>query len=1083
MKQNKLNIVQNVIPEIVQVLVVTVALCVVYGILDFVHFAMASSAKELLFAFVKSVVTPVALLIVLVSSKKFRCSRQNVLCAVCISILLSVFFLVRFSVFEPTVGLFLYIFRSCICIAFFFAAACFLAYLKRVVVKLDSACVSFLAACFAGVVIHLAIPVVNKDSVDSAISMVLLGVQPCCIALNRLIATKNRAMRKRIKTVCEESDKRVHERGLYTVLLFVSIILSSLYYFNREATDLEGIDVFSALLLNDGKMIYRDFFFYVPPLYILRQNIVWSLFDGAILPMRMVGLMERAVVLCLTFLLLSRWFKPINAYIASLLAYFAYNTNLFNSYGDYTSVCQLLLVSASYLAVKYSEELKKENIIAASWWLLGAGVLATQSVMTKHSIGIIALACLFVSLVIFCLAQGEGKRTWRWIGVVVASFVVGLLPYLLWIGANGALDEFIMQVFLGSLNSKGLVAEGTNKETSTFSRIIANVFNKQSLIMWGVLLSALFCGVLERKSFVSRKFWRVSRSVFVLMAAMYTAKRFVDAGLLGCLKAGVVFFYVNRATALPVIIVSIFLIVAILHCSVSSAKRNRSCTIALLITMLAFLSWFCSTILTHEQNVELAQAVPITRILPLVYEYAFHFTILFVVYELVNLLVWKKTLLPKESWFFIAIALANAKVSLMGGGTASFACNGALWTLPFAACFIMNHVEGGEEDKTEQDEACGMHQRTPTNYVLSFITKSALLGILCCTALISMTQHINCVYSFYGWSAMPIEDIRAYPIDIERYDGMLVSKRTKTTLEQVTKLVEENTDDGDFVWTFPATKIYNILTNRLDQPTTATTYFFDTCPDDIALSDLEILKQNLPKVIIWKEMGEDCWEFYETNYRNGAELGQREIQRWFEDIKSTEYTLIGNVYNEYVYLRNDFTPVYTYYSDDSDFVGSMDEVAGNVQRLNLDTLFEGVLGTNNYQVTKWSTVSLLIVGVLMLMLKVPFWKPTLLMILALCYFDKISMVYVFSLALVLVYVLLVEEKNTITWMECASMALIAFGASFQWADWASEIRIMLIQPLLIQLTATVFMDCIQDVGSSLVAKFARFAKYAKYVKN
>ena len=59
-------------------------------------------------------------------------------------------------------------------------------------------------------------------------------------------------------------------------------------------------------------------------------------------------------------------------------------------------------------------------------------------------------------------------------------------------------------------------------------------------------------------------------------------------------------------------------------------------------------------------------------------------------------------------------------------------------------------------------------------------------------------------YSWYGWVSEPISDETSYTIDFERYTGLLVSKKTKVTLEEVTKLITLNSSgDDDFIFTFP----------------------------------------------------------------------------------------------------------------------------------------------------------------------------------------------------------------------------------------------------------------------------------------
>ncbi len=829
-------------------------------------------------------------------------------------------------------------------------------------------------------------------------------------------------------------DAEIKQKNFLTVLLFCSILVSTLYYFNREATDLEGIDAYCGLLLGQGKMIYRDFSFYVPPLYIIRHLLAWRTFNGAILAMRILGLAERAVLFCLIFRLLCRWFKPIYAYAACLTAFFFYNTNLFNSYGDYTQVTQLLLMIAVFFAIRFDEALGQGNEKRAFWNLFAAGVFATNSLMCKHSIGAVAIALLFVTLLLHCLARREGAKTWKWVLCVIFSFGVALLPYLIWLTMNGALLDFWNQVFLGSLNAKGIVVSNTPKETSTFSRILATVFTPKSFLLAGMATaSAVFYSLYKDSE--GRKRWSYYGFVAALLLTLVSIFFWLQSGFGYFTELVNLILDIAKNTDLDVWVILPAVTALVMGYIGIFWKKKNTMSVAATMSVIVFIAWFWTT-RQDENRLNLLLKNTTDQSFAYFYELAFWGCVVYFGFDVIHSIFWKKDFLGKGIWYYLAITLANAVVSLMGGGTASFACNGALLTIPFSICLLFTATEKVFLSNATAAEP----KRRPgrARKVAATVVGTTVLALCCNVACISMAQHIRCVYSFYGWTAMPIADVRAYPIDLERYGGMLVPKRTKVTLEQITKLVEENTTEEDFVWSFPATKIYNILANRMDQPTHVTTYFFDTCSDAQAIADLEILKRNPPDLIIWKDVGEDCWEFYEKNYRNGAELGQREIQRWFEDVIKTDYQLIGNAYNEYVYLRSDRTPNYTYYSDGNDFVGKIEETAGNVPRIVMPEWMNqartGIIWMQNIIPMVYIC---LVVILTMLVFYLTGADPEKIIALllygaaAIC--EGLSWTFVFAFVAPLICLASKKKKSVFDWMSIVLLSIAVVCGCFQWS--------------------------------------------------
>ena len=184
--------------------------------------------------------------------------------------------------------------------------------------------------------------------------------------------------------------------------------------------------------------------------------------------------------------------------------------------------------------------------------------------------------------------------------------------------------------------------------------------------------------------------------------------------------------------------------------------------------------------------------------------------------------------------------------------------------------------------------------------------KNVLVVVLCIiTCSLCLAQRLVHPYDWWGWTDEPISNETNYEVNVPGLEGFKVSKQSKEVYETVTKLIEENSDENDFVWGFPHIKIFNLLTDRMAQPTFVPVYFFDVCPDNYAIDDLKILKENKPDIVIWCDIGEDGWTTHERVFREGNRSGQRDIREWFEGIRETDYIEIGNIYNLTIYKLKD----------------------------------------------------------------------------------------------------------------------------------------------------------------------------------
>lgn len=206
-----------------------------------------------------------------------------------------------------------------------------------------------------------------------------------------------------------------------------------------------------------------------------------------------------------------------------------------------------------------------------------------------------------------------------------------------------------------------------------------------------------------------------------------------------------------------------------------------------------------------------------------------------------------------------------------------------------------------------------------------FKLKNGLIAsvvLVCC--LVTFSQKYCCSYSWWGWTEEKYSQ-KNETIDVRGMEGIRVSSEQKKIYEQIVRLIEENTTDESVIYGFPYLKIFNILTNKIEDPGFIPVPFYDVCGDEYAIAETELLKKNKPDIVLWCDIP-TCMEVHEMYFRNGKELGQRKIVEWFKEVKDTEYEKIGQVSNVFVYKRKEGTkPQYTFYEDENRINSTLEE--------------------------------------------------------------------------------------------------------------------------------------------------------------
>lgn len=743
----------------------------------------------------------------------------------------------------------------------------------------------------------------------------------------------------------------------FAFLLFVLMMAYCLLYFNRSVTDVGGFDAYAVQLMKLGEVPYRDFYYYVPPVYLLRDYVVYSLVGNSVLLFRLAGIFERIAIFIVLYVILLKWMSPRLSFITSYLGFLVFNSFRLNSYGDYTQFSLLLIELSFCCALRFSELLDSQGSHARSkhpmMWAFFAGVIGVQASMTKQNIGLAGLVAVLVSMCIYACSVSHPRMAAKTCAFCLVGFGVGLAPYLVWLISNDVLRAFFEQVMLGSANAKG-VSGAPEQSAGNIAKAVGAVFSGQGVLTMFLVMAAAL-GALSMLRSALKRTWQTTSMVYILMVGAVVmvawtgrADKFLSSLI------GLVPFLANDKSILLYVGLAVVLSIVLFSRLITLKDSETSLDVltfgigAICLGSFVMVSGFSS-----EQLAGLVSQVGFEKYASDFMEMAFFAMLGIFLADVILRVMRQRNFLPLNAYYLVALSIASVFPSLVGSGSGSFAPNSSLFSVPtlvlvnyYLALELRSALSGARvgwscESAASEDGPNQLRTIAASN---TSAPLGLIVGLACCIiGFQSMVDRFNCPYSFYGWTSQATGYSANYEIDVEGYEGLRVNKIDKVTIEQIVKLIEDNTTSTDEVYVFAQGRQYNVLTSRLDRSTFALAHFFDICPDAVAQQDAQSLAANPPAMIVWKEYGAETWEYYETTYRGGSRLGQRDIEEWFEDVRDTDYTLVGSVYNEKIYLRNDLPVRYTYFASEGDNVSSLDEVSEDIRLTSVVKNLKGIL--------------------------------------------------------------------------------------------------------------------------------------------
>jgi hypothetical protein len=203
-------------------------------------------------------------------------------------------------------------------------------------------------------------------------------------------------------------------------------------------------------LMMQGKIPYRDFYVFAPPLHLIEAWLVQRLFGAELWIPRVAGIFQRLAIVIAVLAWLARQF-PVRVAVPAVLAGTMVSESCvymgFFSYFHTTFLYAVLMGLAAHLAL--------EKPAGHPAWALLAGVCGGLSSLSKQTIGpfTTAVTCAVLGLVLW--RRAGWRAALRSVACLSLGWWIPVGATLAWLAHHGALGAFLEQVFLVGPSSKG----------------------------------------------------------------------------------------------------------------------------------------------------------------------------------------------------------------------------------------------------------------------------------------------------------------------------------------------------------------------------------------------------------------------------------------------------------------------------------------------------------------------------------------------------------------------------------------------------------------------------------------------------
>lgn len=646
----------------------------------------------------------------------------------------------------------------------------------------------------------------------------------------------------------------LHIEIIAGIILAGLVAAYSFLWFNSCAPVTEHWSLYYSELINRGSLPYKDFYYYLPPLNLMLDFLLWKISFGKLIVYTGFRLIERILLAEVIYFELSKYFDWRKVWVASLCGIILGTANPYEMFGDYTQSATFLLVFLLSCIIRFVEKNEAKHLVFA-------GIFFSLEFFMKQNVFIAVAITFFFALITFCVLRKD-HRFFKYIGYILCGSLPVFLFFMGIMFIKGMLFPFFEQVYIG-VDSKGSLWH------ILFGAFVA-ILNNPLYILFAIFLFLTFY-------FANKKEIKLS----IISTASFICLLFVHYGdqikkfIFSIWKYGVEYIIV------PCIFIFVLLETLLCKKIISKTKYNRLFIFATFVIFLLLIN-----IVVSNDNIIAREIFTKTGTFELLDNFD---DVTWILICILGIYFLKKNNLTLFMFISAAFALSYSVTMSNGGGVA--VCSYVL-LVPISLS-ILTSIKGKY-----------------AKFINYCIYSIAIAGCFIC-----MCQKVICPYSWWGCTSYPLAG-RTEKVNNDFLTGYRLTLEEKVKYEELTNVIVNNTSNNSVVYGFPQITIFNFLTDHYSINGFVPVPWYDVCSTKYAKAEADLLANNPPDIVVWCDIP-NAIEVHESLFLNGNQLGQREIIRWFASVEGVEYQLIGQVDNVFVYklIKNEESISYTYIQD------------------------------------------------------------------------------------------------------------------------------------------------------------------------
>jgi hypothetical protein len=245
--------------------------------------------------------------------------------------------------------------------------------------------------------------------------------------------------------------------GIGICLLIIGVY--NVLFFNKYFPYAEGWFSVYAHQILQGQLPYRDFHFFLTPVYPYIIAAFQHIFGDGFIGLRILGMAVTLSLTTLLFLLFSRLFPVFIACVATIVSVVYWQSNVAWIGYNFLNLLHLFTLLSIFFICKYFDyddhSFKSGQGWKAMTFLFCAGLLSSLVFLTKQSDGFFIVVFSFLAVAISSYAREGFRKGLRSMAIYSLGVVIPILVLLIWLISNGILLSFWNQVFVGASSSKG----------------------------------------------------------------------------------------------------------------------------------------------------------------------------------------------------------------------------------------------------------------------------------------------------------------------------------------------------------------------------------------------------------------------------------------------------------------------------------------------------------------------------------------------------------------------------------------------------------------------------------------------------